>query len=242
LRQVAPAFPGSQISPLEIYLQSPPSGGIYIYSFGAVAAHDVPVEQREAVIARIREVVPRLTARVVREEYAVEENPAFQIGVIGGRLRVDRLTQGRAAVVALTVAQSAAMEYYERIVDQMFGRTSSFVERLEERGGVPFRTRPLHRFIGQAITTRSEVLSVLHLLDKPDATWEDSAMDRIYDDLRSEFDLSDRYTALELKLRSIQEALELLLGVTRDRQIWWLEVTVVVLIAMELVLSLPWLK
>jgi uncharacterized Rmd1/YagE family protein len=76
---------------------------------------------------------------------------------------------------------------------------------------VPFRTRPLNRFIGEAILVRNEVLSTLHLLDKPDATWEDAAMDQIYDDLRAEFDLADRYVAMKSKLRSIQETLELVL-------------------------------
>jgi uncharacterized Rmd1/YagE family protein len=186
--------------------------------------------------------VPKLTTQVVREDYTVAEEAGYQIGIFDGGLRVDRLTSARAGVVALTVAQSAAMEYYERIVDDMFLRTGAFVERLERTGGVPFRTRPLHRFIGQAITTRTEVLSVLHLLDKPEATWDDSAMDRIYADLRAEFDLADRYAALELKLRSIQEALELLVGVARDRQLLWLEIAVVVLIMLELLFSLPWLK
>jgi required for meiotic nuclear division protein 1 len=135
--------------------------------------------------------------------------------------------------VALTVAQSAAMEYYERIVEQLFQRTGNLVSRLETRGTVPLRTRPLHRFIGEAIANRSEVLSVLHLLDKPDAVWDDPAMDRIYADLRGEFDLADRYSALESKLRSVQEALELVLDVARDRRLVLLESFVV-----ELTLSL----
>ncbi|MBV8055601.1 MAG: RMD1 family protein [Deltaproteobacteria bacterium] len=42
---------------------------------------------------------------------------------------------------SLIVAESAAMEYYERIVDQLFRRTGSLVERLERRGSVPFRIR-----------------------------------------------------------------------------------------------------
>jgi hypothetical protein len=59
------------------------------------------------------------------------------------------------------------MEYYETIVESMFERTRRLVERLEQRGTTPVRTRPLHRFIGEAVGTRNEVLSVLHLLDKP---------------------------------------------------------------------------
>jgi uncharacterized Rmd1/YagE family protein len=83
------------------------------------------------------------------------------------------------------------------------------------------------------------VLSVLHLLDTPDAAWDDLAMDRIYDDLRAEFDLGDRYEALEYKLRSAQEALELLVGVARDRRLFLLEFAIGILILLELAVSLP---
>jgi hypothetical protein len=72
---------------------------------------------------------------------------------------------------------------------------------------------------------------------RKDAAWEDAAMDRIYDDLRAEFDLADRYAAMESKLRSIQEALELVLDVARDRRLLLLEVAVVVLILEELIFS-----
>ena len=64
-----------------------------------------------------------------------------QIGIFDGALQVDRLTIARAGVVALIVAQSAAMEYYERIVDQLFTRTGSTVEQLERRGSVTFFAR-----------------------------------------------------------------------------------------------------
>src|SRR6202030_530552 len=136
------------------------------------------------------------------------------------------------------VAQSAAMEYYEQIVENLFLRTAQLVERLEVRGTVPFRVTPMHRFIGEAISTRTEVLAVLHLLDKPDAAWEDPAMDRIYDELRDEFDLVDRYAALTSKLQSIQESLVLVLDVARDRRLVLLEVTVVLLILLEVILSI----
>ena len=241
LKQLTPIFPKARLSAHELYLPIAP-GGMYVYPFGAVVTYDIDTDRRAAEMERLRRLVPRLTAQVVVEDYTVAEDAAFQTGVSDGMLRVDRFTPGRAGIVALTVAQSAAMEYYERIVDEMFARTGTFVERLEQRGRVPFRTRPLHRFIGQAIATRSEVLSVLHLLDKPDATWEDPAMDRIYDDLRAEFDLTDRYAALESKLRSIQEALELLVGVVRDRQLLLLELAITFLIVLEIVISLTRLR
>jgi uncharacterized Rmd1/YagE family protein len=43
---------------------------------------------------------------------------------------------------------------------------------------------------------------------------------------------------LELKLRAIQESLELLVDVARDRRLMVLEVTVVLLILLELIFSI----
>lgn len=62
-------------------------------------------------------------------------------------------------------------------------------------------------------------------------------MNLIYDELRAEFDLVDRYQALELKLRSVQETLELVLDVARDRRLVLLEAAVVMLIVLEIVLT-----
>jgi len=237
IRELEALFPGGRGSPHDLVVTLDGEGTLFAFPFGALVFLDVPSARREAELTRLRRARPRLTPGVVRESFVAVERPGEPVGFRDGRLVVDRLTPGRAGIIALTVAQSAAMEYYERIVDDLTSRTRGLVERLEVRGFVPMRTRQLHRFIGEAIGTRSEVLSVLHLLDKPDATWDDPAMDRIYGELRGEFDLVDRYGALELKLKSVQEALELLVGTARDRRLVALETAIVVLIVIEIVLG-----
>jgi uncharacterized Rmd1/YagE family protein len=240
-RQIAPAFPEARTSPLEMFVpveSDGSDGGLYFFPFGAIVTHDVPAEHRERIFNRLTQVLPKLTTRIIREDYSVLQDPSAPIGISNGMLRVDKLTPERAGIVALTVGQSAAMEYYERIVDSLFARTAQLVDRMATRGTVPYRVTPLHRFIGEAISSRTEVLAVLHLLDKPDAAWEDPAMDLIYDDLRDEFDLVDRYAALTSKLQSIQDSLVLVLDVARDRRLVLLEVIVVLLILLEVILSI----
>jgi uncharacterized Rmd1/YagE family protein len=238
LKQLAPVFPQAKISAHELYVPIEPEGGIYVFPFGALVAYDVPPERREAELARLFRMGPKLTAQVIREDYSVLEDPSFSTGIVDGILRVDRLTPARAGIVSLIVAQSAAMEYYERIVAELFARTTALVDPLERHGSVPMRTKRLHKFIGQAIGTRSEVINVLTLLDKPDATWDDPALDRIYDDLRAEFDLIDRYGTLTQKLAGVQDALELVLDVARDQRMWLLELFIGLLIVIEVLLEL----
>jgi uncharacterized Rmd1/YagE family protein len=237
LKDLAPLYPEARRSVHHLHFRTA-GGDVFIYPFGAVVFRDVPAEAREAELERLRRARPGLTKTTVLEEITVREDPGREPDVADGTLTLDRLSPDRASVVALTVAQSAAMEYYERIVEEMFARTDRLVERLEQRGTVPLRTRPMHQFIGAAVGTRNEVLSVLHLLDKPDEAWEDPGMNRIYDELRAEFDLVDRYQALELKLRSVQEGLELVLDVARDRRLVLLETAIVLLIIFEITLTL----
>ena len=240
LKDLAPTFENARRTPHQLRYPLPEGRGwVFIYSFGAIVFHDVSPGDREVELTRLRRAREGLTATPGgAEEFVVREDPGTVPDVSEGVLRLDQLTPERASVVALTIAQSAAMEYYEGAVEQMFVQTSRRVERLEVQGTVSVLTRPLHRFIGAAVSTRSEVLSVLHLLDKPDEAWDDPGMDRIYDELRAEFDLVDRYQALEMKLRRVQEALELILDVARDRRLVSLEITVVALIGLEIIIGL----
>jgi uncharacterized Rmd1/YagE family protein len=211
-------------------------GEVFYFSFGAVVFRDVAPEGREAEIERLGR--NRTLLKAADETLRVRVFPEAPLGVADGCLTVDTLTEGRSRIIALTIAQSAAAEYYERIVDEMFERTAQWVDGLEKRGTVEMSVRPLHRFIGHAVGIRSEVITVLHLLDKPDETWDDPSMDAIYDDLRDEFDLGDRHDALEHKLKNVQESLELILDVARDRRLFLLEASIVALIVIEIVLSL----
>lgn len=238
LKELASRYPEARRSHHHLWFPAATGGNVLMFPAGVIVFQNVGQVGRETELARLRRALPGLSdARVMTEEFVVREVPGARPDLEAGVLVVDELTFERAGVVALTVAQTAAMEYYERIVDQMFSKTDRLVDRLEKHGTMPVFTRELHRFIGAAIGTRSEVLSVLHLFDKPDAAWDDPGAEKIYEELRAEFDLVDRHQALELKLRSVQEALELVTDIARDKRLVWLEVSIVLLIVLEIALN-----
>ena len=96
-----------------------------MFSFGVVIFFDVGQAGREGELLRLRRAPSGMRdAQVISEEFTVREledaRGAARPDVEEGVLVVDRLTPERASMVALTMAQSAAMEYYEGIVDLMF--------------------------------------------------------------------------------------------------------------------------
>jgi uncharacterized Rmd1/YagE family protein len=238
LKDLAARYPEAKRTHYQVWYPAAAGGTVFMFPSGSVVFHNVGQAGREAELLRLRRALPKLSdAQVWTEEFSVQERAGARPDLENGVLVLDQLTFERAGVVALTMSQSAAMEYYERIVDQMFAETDRLVERLEKAGTMPVFTRKLHRFIGAAIGTRSEVLSVLHLFDKPDAAWDDPGAELVYQQLRAEFDLVDRHQALELKLRSVQDALELVTDIARDKRLVLLEVSVVLLIVLEIVLN-----
>jgi uncharacterized Rmd1/YagE family protein len=241
LRELSAAFTEGKRTPHELAFRTHGGGSVYFYPFGAAVFRNLGPSEREQQLERLRQARPGLSdVQAFSEQFSVRVVPGARPDMDNGVLVLDELTPQREGVVALTIAQSAAMEYYERIIDQMFGQTDKLVDKLEKFGTMPLNTRPLHRFIGQAIGTRNEVLSILHLLDKPDAAWDDPAVEHIYEELRAEFDLVDRYQALELKLRSVQEALGLVVDVARDRRLVLLEGSIVFLFVLDILLMFVW--
>ena len=82
-----------------------------------------------------------------------------------------------------------------------------------------------------------EIISAISLLDKPEVTWEDEFADRLHGKLRRALEVGERHAALDAKLITIREALTALLELGAERRMLWLEVAVVLLIALEIVVG-----
>ncbi len=128
------------------------------------------------------------------------------------------------------------MEYYEEDVDQILARLKEVSESLAQTGKLSARTPDLLKFIGSGMSTHNQVVYTLSLLDTPQLAWEDENLDRIYLGLRQQFEIADRFRALDLKLRMIQDNFELFVELTQERRNYRLELTVALLVALEVVL------
>lgn len=239
IQELATVYPEAKRTSHRLRSVRPYGGQIFAYRFGTVVFHNVPAEGKEAELERLRRAQPSLRgSKVFSLEFTVRERPGCQLEVSEDTLTVDRLDAERIRLIALTLAQSAALEYYERIVDELFSKTHSLATGMERSGTVGFMLRPLHRFIGRAIGTRNEVLSVLHLLERPDVAQEDPGLRAICNQLQDEFELRHRYQSIQQKLGSVQNALELIVEVGRDRRLVFLELTIASLILFEIGMAL----
>ena len=167
------------------------------------------------------------------QEIALIEVSEEKPGVRFDRIVVPKLERRAVELVSLVVAQSAAMEYYEEDVDLILARLKETSESLAVTGKLTAKTRDLLRFVGSGMSTHNQVVYTLSLLDTPQLAWEDEKLDRLYIDLRQAYEIGDRFRALDLKLRMIQDNFELFVELTQERRNYRVELAVAFLVALE---------
>jgi uncharacterized Rmd1/YagE family protein len=205
------------------------------HDFGAIVFFDVAAAERERVMKSICSLEQE-TRAPLEETFQVQVSAGEAPTVKFDRVVVAELDARRVEIVALVIAQSVAMEYYEGDVDSMVAELQRQSRRMAKDGALRGSASQLVRVIGQGMTMRSQVMHTLSLLDSPGATWESEPLDRLYRGLRAAFEIDERYRALDHELRLVQDNLALMVDMIRQRRYTFLEVTVAVFVVAETLL------
>lgn len=233
---LAPRTKSRKLTKTQLTVTSGEDRFIVVYDFGAVVLFGWGEAEREEILAKILEKAGPEPHPPMQEELVVEIDANCKPHAVTDRVAVQRLDLESVELIALVVAQSAAIEYYEEDVDTLLGQVQGHMRVLEERGTFRGSVTGLIKFIGSAMTTRNQVVSTLSLLETPQMVWENAQLESVYLGLRSTFEIEDRFRALEHRLEIIQDNLEILVDVGQQRRSFALEVAIAIMIALEIVL------
>jgi uncharacterized Rmd1/YagE family protein len=76
------------------------------------------------------------------------------------------------------------------------------------------------------------------VLDKPDITWDNADLDRLYSRMANLFELSQRYHEIRTKSETLMDITDVFTGLSHARRSARLEWIIIILIAVEIVLYL----
>lgn len=208
------------------------------HDFGVVVfVGEVPAAERDAVMKHLLARTEGETRPPLAESFGLELRPGSKPSAEFDRVVLPELDARGVELVALAIGQSVGMEYYEDTVDQLVTQLERSSRQLADSGRFRSNSRELLRFIGRGMTTRTQVVHTLALLDAPALAWDDEALDRLYRDLHLSFSIEDRYRALDQKLKMIQDNLELLVDLSQHKRSVLLEVAIIALITFEIVMT-----
>ena len=226
------------ISTVPLAFRSGAKGAVALFRFGvAVFVNMSPIEEDE--------VLRRLEGRIVKPLPRREEESAFiEIApdkddhiTATGRIAVKELSPERTLLIADALATSLILAHDERDVAAVFDVMEPLARGLAERGRTPGGRRALLKHIGNALLVQQRVSGLVAVAEKPDVLWESPNLERFYTRLEDEYELKERADLLTRKLTVISDTAQTLADIIDTERSLRLELIIVVLIAMEIVIS-----
>jgi uncharacterized Rmd1/YagE family protein len=212
-------------------------GMVFVFQFGAVVFFNASDKQIEQCLALLKSATdaPTLT-NPTSEQYNVKKNADLKVefdfvGLPEFSIEYIRL-------VAMTVGQSAALEHYEKIADDLLQDSHKLITDIAGGKGVPWSNSKIVKTIGRTASARQNIVSNVWVLDPPEDTWTSAVLEKLFKDLQQNFDIDLRFRTLEKKLMIVQDNNEILANLASAKKAAFLELTIILLIVFEIVMAL----
>jgi len=214
-------------------------GGVAVlFRYGAVVLFDVPAAAQSAFLEQVLALVGNRYEKPETEEVVVRIDPAVREGMQGDAVCFESMSVERIQLVAAVLSQSVALAMYEARVAQNFDRIEPLARDLERSGRIVANAGELLRHIGAMLLSEQMMVGRVEISDKPDTLWEHPGLEGLYLRLESEFEIRERYAALERKLNLISRTVQTVAELLHSKRSLRLEWSIVILIVIEIVLTL----
>jgi uncharacterized Rmd1/YagE family protein len=214
---------------------------LFIYNYGSVVFFNVSESLQEKSLTLIQECLGSVeSSDQVRasDQFILEVRQHSGSKVFFDRVVVSELTYEMIKTTCMLLAESTALDYYETLIENLLIKTNSFSKMLRSQGKMLGSSADLMKFIGLCMNTKQEIISNLYIVDSPDETWENPELDKFHQELKLMFEIGVRYRALDYKIKIIQESVEVIVELLKSKRETVLEMTIILLIAFETLISL----
>lgn len=221
------------LSPLTLRVGT--QGCVAVFRFGALVAFQTTREEEQAFLEAIAEQIEGRFERVEDEMFEIRVTPDATEGVdASGVLSLKSAPVETLQVVAHVLAKSVVLARHEARIARVFDNIEELAKSLSQ-GKIPTRRDTLLRQIGDSLQILAQTVGQAEIAEKPELTWSNSALDRLYEHLALEFELRERDVALSRKLQIIGDSAETYLNLIYSRQSIRVEWYIVFLIVIEIV-------
>lgn len=210
-----------------------------LFKSGAVVFINMnPIEEEEL----IRSLAGRVSGPTAQREsetarYLVKAGED-EIITAAGVIQVKAADPDHMLLIAEALATSVALALDERRITAAFERVTPVAESLKNRRLPPGPRAALWEQIGEALLIQQRLAGRVDLDDKPDVLWDHPELERFWAKLVDEYDLQSRSRAIGRKLEVLRETSDTITDLVATRTSHRLEWYIIVLIAIDIVVSL----
>ncbi|KAE9592415.1 hypothetical protein Lal_00028386 [Lupinus albus] len=211
-----------------------------VFQYGSIVLFNVPEHEVESYLKIVKAHASGLLPEMRKDEYEVREKQALSTWMQGGLdyIMLQYLNIDGIRTIGSVLGQSIALDYYGRQVDGMVAEFTDINREMEATGKFKMQRKKLFQLVGKANSNLADVILKLGLFERSDIAWKDAKYAQIWEYLRDEFELTQRFASLDFKLKFVEHNIRFLQEILQNRKSDFLEWLIIALIGAEILLSL----
>lgn len=208
---------------------------IFYFPFGVVMFWGFNDEEEKNLLSSIRKFEKEPLADIEIDEFSFVYGDKMKIEEDEITLqKKDSLTK---LAISYAIAQSIKLTVFEQTISRTIEHSKHLPRELALRGKIPLSRRETSRKMGEIFLERNYINLNTEILDTPEFFWEHSELEPFYRRMIHYLDLNKRGELLNRRLHLLHELFQILGDELNHQQSSRLEMTIIILIVIEVVLA-----
>ena len=235
LKQVKDNYAGAlaQENSSELFYNVDQDKYFYAFDYGAVVfanMSDVEVSQN---LHFLQPFCTNMLEEKIRDDFEIVQRENEQMTFHFDSLTVPRLDEDVVKIAMLSLAQTVALDFFDKRAHTLLTEVHHFTSQLENEGTIRISRKNMLRFIGRTLNSKNRIIENLFIFDSPDLTWDDEYLERIHRGLSRTFELQTRFKEIEYTFKVVEDNLAIFRELFLHRESSILEWIIIALICIE---------
>lgn len=226
-----------QLCPDYLYMHRKDWGEAVIFINGSVVFWGVHSDDMEDLLKALEPCGIDVYKRREDEVYHIEQGEGP--GIVDSTIVLDNDKIDSKIAISYALSQAVKLKHYENIVMETMPDILTLPSDLAANGHISISKKNALRKTGEIFLVRAQINLHSDLLDTPEYFWERSEREEsIYKMVTTEMELAKRVKKLNHRLDIMQSTFDLLRAHIEHKDTMLLELTITILIALEIVMTI----
>ncbi|XP_012568298.1 protein RETARDED ROOT GROWTH, mitochondrial [Cicer arietinum] len=211
-----------------------------VYQYGSAVLFNIEDHEVDAYLQLVTRHASGLLSEMRKDDYAIREKPQLVEDMQGGPdyIVLKSLDTDGIRLIGSVLGQSIALDYFVSQVDGLVEEFAGINRGMEKTGTFTMDKKKLLQLVGKANSNLADVILKVGLFERSEIAWRDAKYAQIYEYLREEYEVAQRFGNLDFKLKFVEHNIHFLQEVLQNRKSDFLEWCIIGLLTIENVISL----
>lgn len=214
------------------------AGVAVLFRFGVVVMFGLNSAEEAAFLSGIAPSIIEPYDGLEVEEVTIDIQPDLGDRIDSSSMVLQGIDITKLQIIADALAKSVVLGYYETTIKKSFDRIEPLALKLQIGKTYGHQSRSLLSNIGDVLMIQVRMVGRVEISEKPELLWDLPQYERLYADLEDNYELRERYLAIERKLELVSRTAETLFGLLQNKRSLRVEWYIVFLILFEILLTL----